>query len=135
MSEQDKGLGASRSQPCADAQERSPIDSKSWDGITIGLIDAVQSILAVLNERIAREAKRLKRRPDDEWAWFSPDVQEALTDLRHCEAAQTLLYHGDAEAMDIIRRAADALRRPTDGGEAVQLGNSGMTQKDSSHDQ
>ena len=84
------------------------IDAASRDGVTIGLIDAMIAIAIALNLRLKSETRRLKR-SDDEWAWHSKAVQDALSDLAHNVAVRNLLFPRDDEAMDIIQRAAAVL--------------------------
>lgn len=84
-----------------------PIECSSHDGITIGLIDAMITLANTLNERLEREARRMKRRNNPiEWEWFSDDVQAALTDLAGNKAVQNLLHPYDENAMRIIREGA-----------------------------
>lgn len=87
-----------------------PIDAKSRDGITIGLIDAMLAIVHTLNERLAAEVKRLGKDPDDDHAWHSVPVQDALLDLAGNKALRKLLWPRDEKAMDIIHRSAELIR-------------------------
>lgn len=88
------------------------VESDSWDGITIGLAESIITIARVLNKRMKLEARRMRRRSDlqiVEWEWFSQEVQDAMTDLRHNDALRDLFYPGDRMAMDIITSAAALL--------------------------
>jgi len=79
------------------------LECKSWDGVTIGLIDALLSISRALTERVEAETERLKKTDDQ---WLSNEVQEALSDLRHDDVLKALIYPQDIEAARIIREAA-----------------------------
>lgn len=85
-------------------------DAASRDGITIGLIDAMITLAHTLNDRLAREGKRMKRRSD--WEWHSEAVQSALSDLGYNSAILRLIRPGDEESMDLIRRAAALIKTP-----------------------
>lgn len=99
-------------------------DSASWDGITIGLADAILTMMRVLDDRISKEAKRLRRKrersDDEDWTWLSQEVQDAMSDLKHSDVAERLLYKADVQAMEIIREAAALLKR--DAGDLVANG-------------
>jgi len=84
------------------------IECTSTDGITIGLIDAIITLAVVLNERLEKQAKRMKRSPD-EYEWFSEDVRNALCDLAGNPAVKRLLFPRDEKAMAIIHEAARSL--------------------------
>jgi hypothetical protein len=83
------------------------IESESWNGITIGLIDAILSVAKMLNERIAAETKRLKLTDEE---WLSEEVQEALADLRHSADIKMLIAPENEKAMAIIREAAALIK-------------------------
>lgn len=89
-----------------------PIDAKSRDGITIGLIDAMIAMANTLNERLKNEQRRhnrLRANPkteEDEWAWHSEPVREALSDLAGNKAIHQLLYPRDERVMRILHEAA-----------------------------
>lgn len=87
------------------------IEAKSRDGITIGLIDAILTLTHTLNERLAKEVKRLGKDPDDDHAWHSKEVQDALLDLAGNKALRQLLWPRDEAAMKIIHDSADLLRK------------------------
>lgn len=84
------------------------IECKSWDGVTIGLIDSMLAISRVLVERLHAEQARLKAIQDG--PWFSEDVQEALADLRHDDCIGELIYPGNTEAMRLIHEAAALIK-------------------------
>jgi hypothetical protein len=86
------------------------IECTSRDGITIGLVDAMLSLARALNERLAAEAKRMKR-SKIEWEWFSDEVQSALADLRHSQDMLNLFQPNDEVAMELIRRAAALIEK------------------------
>ncbi len=93
-----------------------PIDAKSRDGITIGMVDAILSLANALTERLAAEQRRHNRRrahpktEDDEWSWHSEPVREALSDLAGNKALKSLMYPRDERVMRILHEAA-ALRQ------------------------
>lgn len=90
-------------------------ECKSWDGITIGLIDAIITIANVLNPRLQAEARKMKKLgekdTDLEWLWFSQEVQDAMSDLLLNESVQQLLYPRDEKMMDIIYKSAETLKK------------------------
>jgi hypothetical protein len=92
--------------------EAATAECASPDGITIGLVDALITVARILHNRLQSEATKLKE-SDEEFAWFSPEVLEALADLRSNEAIRALMYPRDEVAMKLIHEAAELLaKRP-----------------------
>lgn len=85
-----------------------PIECRSRDGITIGLIDSLITIAVVLDHRLKSERRRF-RRSADEWAYHSQAVQDALHDLADNPTVRGLLWPHDDKAMAIIHSAAQLL--------------------------
>lgn len=91
------------------------IDSKSRDGITIGMVDAILTMATVLTQRLKSEYRRLDRvrsdpRRDDPWAYHSQAVQDALHDLESNETVRSLLWPRDDEAMAFIHESVKLLK-------------------------
>lgn len=83
------------------------IDAAARDGITIGMIDAIISIANALDERLRAEAKRLRKDPDDDHAWHSEAVRNAMADLAANKALRHIMWPRDERTMRILRAAAD----------------------------
>lgn len=70
-------------------------DCRSYDGITVGLIDT-----------IINSARLLKGRD-----MMPPAVQEAMRDLRHDEDVERLVVHADIDIRDHMRAEIERLNR------------------------
>ena len=89
-----------------------PLDAKSPDGITIGLIDAMLTLAHTLNERLASELIERNRDPaEDDHAYYSMPVQRALRDLAGNPAIRRLLWPRDDATMKILHDAAKLTRK------------------------
>ena len=85
-------------------------ECKSHDGVTVGLIDSLMTIAQVLTLRLEEDKKRFDK-SEEEFAWFSPEIQKALADLSANQDIRNLMYPRDEESCKIIHDAADLLRK------------------------
>ena len=93
-------------------------EAASRDGITIGMIDAIITLANALHERLMADSKRFKRSED---RWFSEDIQDALSDLRHNMTINSLLYPRDESSMALINEAAERLKPKIEAAKAKKI--------------
>lgn len=93
------------------SREQTPvIECKSADGITIGIIDAIITMSDLLIQRLKSEEQRHRRNKNDDHAWHSKAVEDALCDLRFNSSLRGFIFQADDDAMKLIRKAARELR-------------------------